>query len=626
MCGICGFVGDGKLETLETMTSKLRHRGPDASGMWCNAERGIYLGHRRLAIIDLADGTQPMWTPDEQLGVIFNGEIYNHRELRSQLQAAGHVFQTHHSDTEVLLHAYRHWGPSFVSRLNGMWAFAILDQARRQLFLSRDRFGQKPLFYSHQNGSFVFGSELHALTSHPAVAGNICKLALKKYFAYGYIPAPRSLYEGVYKLPGGCSLVLDLEGGTHKVERYWRFVLEPFEQVPRHAERDWAEEIRRLLKQAVARRLMSDVPLGVFLSGGIDSASVAAYAAEICGAQKVHSFSIGFEEASFDETAPAAAVAAFLKTSHTVRNCSLEQGKTSLPEIAAKLDEPLGDGSLLPTYLLCEETHKYVTVALGGDGADELFAGYDPFQALKAAHFYSSVVPRPMHQAIRLLAARLPVSHRNMSFDFRLKRALRGLEYDRHLWNPVWLGPLGPDDIRALFQEPVDLEELYSEAIDSWDRCSQDNLLDKTLQFYTDLYLQDDILVKVDRAAMMHSLEVRTPYLDIDLVNFVRKIPGNYKFRNGKTKYILKKALAPILPHQTINRPKKGFGIPVGKWFQTGALSVDTSATDRFGLHSAWLEQSLTEHRNLRRNHRGLLWNLWLLDNMCTPTAWRRLR
>ena len=261
---------------------------------------------------------------------------------------------------------------------------------------------------------------------------------------------------------------------------------------------------------------------------------------------------------------------------------SLDKSAALLDDIAARLDEPMGDSSILPTFLLCREARRQVTVALGGDGADELFAGYDPFKALYWAELYGRLVPKPIHAAIRMVMARLPTSHRNMSLDFRIKRTLRGLSYPRHFWNAIWIAPLEPTDIAELFGEPVDLEEVYAEAIEYWENCHQDNLTDKTLQFFTKLYLQDDILVKVDRASMMNSLEVRAPFLDIDLVDFVRRIPSDYKCRGGQTKYILKKALEPVLPSNILHRSKKGFGIPIGKWFQEGSLAID--GTDATGL------------------------------------------
>jgi asparagine synthase (glutamine-hydrolysing) len=614
MCGICGFAGVGDVGILASMNETLVHRGPDAEGLWHDTRESVYLGHRRLSIIDLGGGRQPMWTADGALGIVFNGEIYNHIELREELIRAGHHFLTDHSDTEVLLHGYRQWGRDLPSRLNGMWAFALYDRVSRELFLSRDRFGKKPLFYSMQNQTFAFASELSALIRHPRIEAGVLEGSLRKYFAYGYIPAPSTLYRQIFKLPGGHNLLLKTDPLSFQVFKYWDFVLEPFDHVPVNPEEAWGEELRDLLKKSVRRRLMSDVPLGVFLSGGIDSSAITAYAAEATGQSKVKSFSIGFEEASFDETGYARIIAKRYHTDHHEAILSMERARELLPDIIHRLDEPMGDSSLLPTYLLCKETRKHVTVALAGDGGDELFAGYDPFRVLGMATWYDRFVPRPLHQAIRMIAATLPSTHRNMSLDFRVKRTLRGLSYPRHLWCPVWLGPLDPQDLESLFRKPVDIEDVYAEAIEQWDACKQGNIVDKTLQFYTKLYLQDDILVKADRASMMNSLEVRAPFLDIELVEFVRKIPHTYKYRNGHTKYILKKALEPILPQEILYRSKKGFSVPIGRWFQEGSLSLDGfGAFPHF--HSSYVSKMETDHRECRMDHRAFLWNVWLLNS-----------
>lgn len=601
------------------MNDALSHRGPDAEGLWSDSSKGIYIGHKRLSIIDIAGGTQPMWTADGRIGVTFNGEIYNFRELRATLEKAGHRFLSDHSDTEVLLHGYREWGAGLPSRLNGMWAFAIYDRDRGRFFLSRDRFGKKPLYHTFRCGTFIFASELSSLRKHSLFNHSISIRSLKKYFAYNYIPAPGSLYESVYKLPAGCNLVYSIDDKEHRVERYWEFALEPFETIPKNAEAAWCEQLRELIDRAVRRRLMSDVPLGIFLSGGIDSTSVSYFAARHIEPPSLRTFSIGFEEPSFDESAYAQFAAAALGTDHHHRTLSLETAKSLLPDIAGKLDEPFGDSSLLPTYLLCKESRQSVTVALGGDGADELFAGYDPFRALRAAELYGRYFPKPLHTAIGLLIRRLPVSHVNMSLDFKLKRTLRGLSYDRKLWNPVWLGALDQRELRELFTDAIDLDDVYSEAIDCWDSCRQPGLIDKTLQFYTKLYLQNDILTKIDRASMMNSLEVRAPYLDSDLVDFVRRIPAGYKYRRGRTKYILKKALEPLLPRRILYRSKKGFGVPVGKWFMTGSLSL-VNNTAPPGMNAAFIDLQIDEHLCHSADNRAFLWNMWLLERHINST------
>jgi asparagine synthase (glutamine-hydrolysing) len=600
------------------MTGALAHRGPDDSGYWSDAARAVHLGHRRLSILDLSGGHQPMVSADGGLVIVFNGEIYNCAELRAELLARGHRFLTDHSDTEVLLNGYREWGSALPSRCNGMWAFVIYDRVRRRLFGSRDRFGKKPFFYSAKGGAFVFGSELTAVRAHPAITSSVSRRALKKYFGYGYIPAPSSILEHVYKLPGGHSLTLDLDSGAPapRIERYWDFVIEPFagSEIPRNPELAWGEELRARLGTAVSRRLVADVPVGVFLSGGIDSSAITALASKLVPAGMLKTFSIGFEEASFDESSYAQRVARLFNTDHHVETLSISKAHSLLASIAQRIDEPMGDSSLLPTYLLSKFTRRHVKVALGGDAGDELFAGYDPFVALRRAELYSRFVPKGVHRAIRMLAARLPVSHANMSFDFRLKRTLRGLSYPPRLWLPVWMASVDAAELAELFSEPTDLDDVYSEAIDAWEGCAQPDPVDRTLQFYTKLYLQDDILVKVDRASMMHGLEARAPFLDIDFVDFARRIPSSWKYRHGQTKYILKKALEPLLPRDVLYRRKKGFGVPIGAWFRDGELSVGRSASTQ-ALNDGFIQEKLAEHRRGGADQRAFLWNAWLYQS-----------
>ncbi len=614
MCGIAGFVGTGDMGDLRRMAGALVHRGPDAEGLWCDEARGIYLAHRRLSVIDIEGGAQPMWTADGELAVVFNGEIYNHGSLREDLEKKGHRFFTDHSDTEVLLHGYRHWGTGLVERLNGMWAFALYDRGGKRMLLSRDRFGKKPLYYSADFRRFVFASELTALLKHRGVEADISPASLKKYFAYGYIPEPNCLYSRIKKLPAGSNMVLDIEELRPRIRKYWQFRIEPFERIPEDPESRWGEKIRDLLRRAVRRRLAADVPVGVFLSGGIDSSAVAALAAETVEAGRLKTFSIGFLEKSFDESAEAQRAAALFGTEHTSRRLSMARAAELMPVVAAGLDEPFGDSSILPTYLLCRETRKKVTVALGGDGGDELFAGYDPFLALRAARVYSRLVPRPVHRGILLAASRLPVSHRNFSFDFKLKRTLTGLSYPPRLWNPVWMGPLSPKELQELFEEPVDIESVYAEAVECWDATRGADPVDRTLMFFTELYLKSDILVKVDRLSMMHSLEVRSPFLDIDLVDFVRRIPHEYKLRGRQTKYIFKQAAAPLLPRKVRMRKKKGFGAPVGGWLRKDRLPWAPGPPLWPGFERFFLRH-LEAHRAGRGDHRLFLFNCWLLGH-----------
>jgi asparagine synthase (glutamine-hydrolysing) len=612
MCGIAGFIGKAESPVLREMIDALAHRGPDGEGIWIDEENNVLLGHRRLSIIDLAAGSQPMTTLDDQLVVTFNGEIYNHAELRAILEKRGHRFKTDHSDTEVLLYGYREWGPAFLEKLNGMWAFALYDTARNEIFLARDRFGKKPLFYYLGEGTFAFASELTSLRRHPAVPRDIDSVALQKYFAYGFVPAPWSLLTGVRKLPAGHWMKVSTRTLASEIRQYWELEIDPFQTIPKNPERVWGEELVHRLDEAVQCRLQADVSVGVFLSGGIDSTTITTLAAK--HHPLIESFSIGFEEKSFDERTFARLGAKTAATRHHEEVLSPDTFLQWALATASKLDEVMGDNSILPMVLVSKLARQNVKVVLSGDGSDELFAGYDPFRALKPAQLYSAVGSGIIHQAIRSVVDRIPVSHTNMSLDFKLKRMLRGLSYPDRYWLPAWMGPLDPEEIGELFGKKLDPEELYSEAIAAWNHPSATNDVDRATQFYVRLYLQDDILVKTDRASMFHGLEARSPFLDINVVELARRIPASYKLRGGVSKYILKEAVRGLIPDTVINRPKKGFGSPIGKWFKAGALKLHGSG-QLGGLDWSWVDRRLKEHRAGKRDERGMLWCAWLLQN-----------
>lgn len=616
MCGIAGFFGAGDASILRRMTDRIAYRGPDDDSHLCEPDQGVYLGFRRLAIIDIAGGKQPMTTADGALTIVFNGEIYNSQQLREELTKLGAQFRTDHSDTEVLLHGWRHWGKDLPGKLNGMWAFALYDRSQRKVFFSRDRFGKKPLYFCARPDCFVFASELGAMREHPSVPATMSESALRKYFAYGYVPAPLTFLEGVSKLPAGHSLTLDLRDRTHRIERYWHYQPEPHDDPTPAREAEWVEEFRTLLDGAVARRLVADVPVGCFLSGGIDSSTVLALATKHAGRERIKAFSIGFEEATFDETRYARLVAEHVGADHQIETLSVQRALDILPSVASRLDEPIADSSILPTYLLCQHARRQVTVALGGDGADELLAGYDPFRALRYARWYEKLMPKAIHRAVSLAVARLPVSHRYMSMDFRLKRTLRGLDHRAALWLPVWMAPLSPSELGDLFQAPVNLEQIYSEAIDAWDQCASKDPIERTISFYIALYLQDDILVKVDRASMLNSLEVRAPFLDIELVDFLRRLPSSMKLRGGTSKWILRRCVEPLLPAEVLNRSKQGFAVPIGQWLRDGLLP-----SSRHFENTAFWQRAMTSHRSGKADQRIALWSDWMLGASSLPAS-----
>lgn len=603
MCGIAGFIGEGDRETIARMTAAIRHRGPDDEDFYADPDVRLHLGFRRLVVIDPAGGRQPMRSADGRVVLVFNGEIYNHRDLRAQLEAKGYRFASDHSDSEVLIHGYREWGEALPKRLNGMFAFAIWDRARRRLFLARDRFGEKPLFIAERDGLFAFASEATALCAHPAIEARWDRRALQKYFAYGFFPAPLTPWRGVEKLPAGHYLIHDIASGRTHRRRYWRFAVEPRDD--EGDERTAAEELRHHLSRAVARRLEADVPLGFLLSGGIDSSAIVRFAADHMDRGAINTFNVGFEEASFDEAAHAQAVADHVGAIHRTRTCSLPAMKSGIPNLLARLDEPLGDSSILPTHQVCAHARQFVTVALSGDGSDELFAGYDPFRALAIARTYRRLVPQGVHRWIQALVGRMPISDANMSLDFKLRRALRGVAHPPALWNPVWMAPLAPDEIAALFGEPVEAEDLYGEAIAAWNAAASDDLVDRTSEFFTRFYLQDDILLKTDRASMLNSLELRAPFLDNDLVDFARRLPARWKYRGGTTKYLLRRAVRPLLPAEVLRRPKKGLGVPLRAWLRE---MTPPAGNGGLPLDETWLADRWSEHRAGRADWRHALW------------------
>jgi asparagine synthase (glutamine-hydrolysing) len=618
MCGIAGFVGRGDRDDLIAMTRAQAHRGPDEYGFHIDETLAVFLGHQRLTIRDAVGGVQPMWNEDETVCVIFNGEIYNHVELRHELERHGHTFRSDHSDTEVLVHGYEQWGSDLAARLNGMFAFIVFDSRRRRLLLARDRFGEKPLYYYKADGLFAFASELSALPHHAAIPARPQLDAVRKFFAWGYIPAPMAYYEGSAKLPAGHVLEFDFANQRTNLKCYWRFRIEPDSAYETRTEPSLIEELRHLVVQAVERRLVSDVPLGIFLSGGIDSSLIAAAAVQKHPPEQVKAFTIGFVERSFDESDYAKVVAKHLGIDHKLKLLHIEAAKDMIPSVLSRLDEPLGDPSILPTYLLAQFAREHVTVALSGDGGDELFAGYDPFAALGPAQAYIRLVPNFLHRFFRALAERLPHSHRNMSLDFKLRRTLMGLSYPQSAWAPAWMAPLEPDLHHELFKAPDDVEKLYGDAMALWDACASPDLADRLMEFFTVFYLQDDILAKTDRATMMNSLESRAVFLDNDLVEFCRRLPRRFKIRNGERKYLLRRVAETLLPSAIVERPKKGFGIPVGQWLKSVPPAPPLKPLP--GVSTEWARQAWFEHRSGKADHRLFLWS-WLSVQYCCAEA-----
>src|SRR5689334_14591585 len=619
MCGITGWANldshapppDGAKDLLHAMCERMLHRGPDSEGLFVTT--GAALGMRRLAIIDLVTGEQPAFNEDRSVAVILNGEIYNYRELRRDLEKRGHSFRSA-SDTEVLPHLYEEYGDDMVRELNGMFAFALWDSNRRRLLIARDRFGEKPLYWGVFDRTLLFASEPKVLLAHPSVRPTLSLQALRHYLSFDYVPAPLSIYEGINKLPAAHKLTI--ENGRVNIERYWRLSYKTADPVP--SENEAAEQLRELLADAVRMRLVSDVPLGVLLSGGVDSSTVAALAVP-ASSEAVKTFSISFAEASFDESAYARGVAKFLGTDHHEKRLSANLAANLVSEIGAWMDEPFSDPSLVPTYLLSRFTRKHVTVALGGDGGDELFAGYQMYAGHRWAEVYKRV-PAPLRRGlIEPMVRLLPVKTKNLSFDYKALRFVNGVNYDTVTRHHVWFGSFTPQEQEQLLSPEalaVSDGEIYADARAIAAECNNDDLVTRMQSVDTRLYLAEDILTKVDRASMAVSLEVRAPFLDPRVAEFASSLPSRYKLHGYTSKYILKKAAKDMVPSFVWRRGKKGFGVPFAKWLKAELrpLARDLLSPERLrrgGLFNPeYVAKLQDEHERGVANHRKLLWTL----------------
>ena len=647
MCGICGFTNlnhsvNDPIDVVREMNASLSHRGPDGEGYAVvgnqhiqiksdesifdlnslkDTHHQVFLGHARLSIIDVSGGTQPISNEDNSIVIVVNGEIYNHNELRAELELKGHVFKTH-SDSESILHLYEEYGSDCFNKLNGMFACAIWDNRKKKMYLGRDRFGQKPLYYSIVNGELIFGSELKAVTSHPMVKTDIDNFSLSQYFAYEYVPAPRTIYTNINKLSAGCYFEFSpgQKPGTQNSvpQSYWSYDVSNVNHSI--TEKEASERLSELFEQSVKRRLMSDVPLGVFLSGGLDSSMTAAMACRHAQG-RVKTFSIAFDDPSFDESSHARKVANFLGTDHYEKRFHVDELYQSIDEILSRLDEPMADASLLPTYLLSKFTREHVTVALGGDGADELFCGYPTFQAHKVAQLYR-MIPGFMHnKIISPLVNKIPVNYNNISFDFKLKQFLKGVRKPAGICHQLWMGSFSKIEIGDLLpQVMLGERDVYAPSRVCFESSRGADDLSCVSQLYVSTYLQDDILTKVDRASMAVSLEARTPFLDVDFTNFAATIPGSMKLKGLTTKHILKKTARGLIPDDIIDRPKKGFGIPIGKWFRHELKDRITDPSfkeglERFGVRSSKVDQLVHEHLSGFKDNRKQLWTLFVLNS-----------
>ncbi len=620
MCGIAGIVDAASSPetrlTVARMTDTLVRRGPDAGGIRdCG---GAVLGHRRLAIVDIAGGQQPMHDPDDDVTLVANAEIYNHAELRRELEGRGFTFRTR-SDCEAILHGYRAWGARVAERLSGMFAFAIWDGRRRSLLLARDRLGKKPLYYAWTGGRLLFASEVKAILAALDATPSVEPRALARYLALDFVPTPWCIFAGIAKLPA--AHVLEQRPGEEaRLSPYWELPV-PSAEAPPAAE--VAASIRRLFETAVARRLMSDVPVGLLLSGGLDSTLIGA-ALKRLGA-RLETFSLGFDEPEFDESEAARSVSRWLDTPHHERRFGVRSLHEALPDVIEWLDEPFADPSILALHALSGFTREHVKVALGGDGADELFAGYDVFLAAKL-DAWTRVAGRLRRWGLEALAQVLPVRERHFSLDFRLRQLARGLGYDEIARPTAYTLDVSEPEIGALLGR-MPSDDVLAEA-----RAAAAPLtsgpLDIALRQYARFFLESDILFKVDRAGMAHGLEIRSPYLDHELAGYVAALPGTMKLPGYTRKFLLRRALADGIPPAVLARPKQGFSVPIVRWIN-GELRgwFDEILLDPSGYRDGLLERRavadlLARHRRGEANLRKPIWNLTML--MLWKARWLR--
>lgn len=620
MCGICGkiYLDRSRLiepDNIAKMSATLRHRGPDDSGVLVDGHVG--LGHRRLSIIDLSPaGRQPMANEDGSLQLVFNGEIYNFEALRDELIAAGHVFRSQ-TDTEVILHLYEDHGPGCVEKLLGMFAFALWDGRRQELLLARDRAGKKPLVYTFAGGAFLFASEAKALLQDPAVSVRVNPEALHHYLTYQYVPGPLTIFDGIYKLPPAHTLLL--RDGTTTLRRYWDLSYTR-KQTPRRLE-DCVAAFNELFRDAVRVRLRSDVPLGAFLSGGIDSSAAVAVMSSLTE-QPVRTFCIGFEEDDYNELPYARMVAQRYGTEHTEWTVKPD-ALAVLPQLVYQYDEPFADPSAVPTYYVAQLTRRHVTVALNGDGGDESFAGYERYAANRLAALYARL-PRVLRETIiKRTVNRLPYRDQRWSVIRRLKRFINGCDDDPARCYVNWLcyftDAMKADLYSTDFMARVRQIDSVGLTADVYRQADADNLLDRLLAADVHLYLPYDLLVKADIACMAHGLEARSPFLDHRLMEFAAALPPDMKLRGMRTKYLLKQAFAPLLPREILNRKKMGFGVPLHRWFRQELrdmaydVLLDGRARGRGYFRPEVVRRLLEEHVRLQADHSYRLWALlWL--------------
>lgn len=614
MCSILGFIGKGSEADAKRMLDTVRHRGPDDEGIVSTPE--VTLGFARLSIIDTTLGShQPMWSKDKRICVVFNGEIYNFRELRERLEKKGYEFATT-GDAEVVVNSYLEYGEGCFAELSGMFGIAIYDFSEKKLMLARDRLGKKPLYYFNHKGTFGFASELKAVAVHSSFVKEIDVESVNLYLQYDYVPTPKTIYKNTFKLEPGSYLTY--KDSKSEIKPFWKLDPKPFTGTFAEAK----NELNRLIEMSVRDRLVADVPLGVFLSGGLDSTAVAHYAAKN-SKEKIKTFSVGFEEKSFDESRYAREAALFLGTDHHEKIMKTEDLLAVFKDLGRLVDEPLADASIVPTYLLSKFAKEQVTVALGGDGADELFAGYPTFIAAKIYGGYQKM-PGALKLLVKKTIGLLPVSHSNFSIGFMLRKFVEASGESLVHAHQVWLGSFTRAERSALFlsKYTTKIKSLNEfDVIDGYENAVKNMSTHNRILFtYLRTYLMDGVMVKVDRSSMFASLEARSPLLDTRIVEFAFSLPYSWKLRGLTTKYIFKKLMAYKIPRGIVYRKKKGFGMPIGRWFREDLRDfLDTTLSkkeiEKGGLFDyGYINKLKQEHFAGTHDHRKKLWNLLVLE------------
>lgn len=608
MCGIIGYNGNLDQNHFLYGLKSLKYRGPDETGSYINKDKNLSLGINRLAINDVACGHQPMET--HRSVVVYNGEIYNNKELRDELTQLDCKFKTKNSDTETLLHLYEYYNYKMVTKINGMWSFCIYDKIKNELFLSRDRVGKKPLFYYYDNKNFIFSSEIKGILSFKNINFEISPINLQKFSAYGFFPGKLTPYKNIYKLDPGHNLIFKIKEKKINIFRYWKYEIEVDHS---KSEQYWCDALDQELNNATKIRSKSEVPWGIFLSGGLDSSLICNYASKFSN-EKINSFSINFTNKELDETKWINHLVKKFELNHSNLNLNNDNFVDYFEKYKNVSDEPITDSSLVSYYALTSLAKGKIKFALGGDASDELLCGYDTFKAMKYIGFYNKFSSPLIHKGIKKMIKLIKLKSNHYDFRFKLNRFISVYKKQDNLYNPLWLSPVQSNTINEIFGMNTSIDEIYSEAINDWENSNLDNVIDKSLEFYFNFFLPNQILVKTDRLGMYNNIEVRSPFLDINVINIIRKIPNKFKLNGYKQKYILKKIAERYFDKKFIYRKKIGFSSPITDWISNNGKNYFLDNLNKI-INKKAFEKKISSHFDKQENERLLIWNIKNLNN-----------